>query len=66
MGLSLKTEEIKSYSHRLGCDADHVVLLKPAELIEHEPSHEKTNNLHYGENKGADELRSNCEADQCL
>ena len=31
----------------------------------HEPSHEKTNNLH-SENKGADQLCSNCTADQRL
>ena len=30
-----------------------------------EPPHGKTNNL-IGENKGADQLRSNCEADQRL
>ena len=31
-----------------------------------EPMHEKTNNLHICENKGADQLRGNCEADQRL
>ena len=34
--------------------------------ILNEPPHGKTNNLCIGENKGADQLRSNCEADQRL
>ena len=41
----------------------NVKTLKNAFQMTNEPSHGKTN---MGENKGADQLRSNCEADQRL
>ena len=35
-------------------------------FLSYEPPHGKTSNLHLGENKGADQLRGNREADQRL
>ena len=35
-------------------------------VIEYELPYQKNNNLHIGKNKGADQLHSNCEADQHL